>query len=90
MQRRREGMHRILVSNGLPPLPDLGDVQEGAVEMSFYALPAVRPTLYCRDNWSAQAEPHCLTSAGDPPKLISSSSYANAHDSSDSVSSPKP
>lgn len=84
-------MHRILVSNGLPPLRDLSDVQEGALEISFCELPAVRPTLYCRDNSStAQAETHCLTSAGDPPKLISSSSYANTHDSSDSVSSPKP
>lgn len=34
-------MHRNLVSNGLPPLRDLSDVQEGALEMSFYELPAV-------------------------------------------------
>lgn len=59
--------------------------------MSRRVIWKLPPALKCRDdNSNAQAEKHCLTSAGDPPKLISSSSYANTHDGSDSVSSPKP
>lgn len=90
MQRWNDGMPWIFVSNGFPPLCELGYVQRRALEISFYEFPAI--LLKCSDDDSdAPVETLSWTmSVGDPPKLASSSSYANTHGCSDSVSGPKP
>lgn len=50
MQRWNDGMPWISVSNGSPPLCELGYVQRRALEISFYEFPAIR--LKCRDDYS--------------------------------------